>query len=275
MQKKRSLSRIMVIAVLVGAWAFPLSVLSTEAYATTTVGEGEDENPEDANENNIDEGNGTSGEAGFELTQYTSSFRPQDCNFTSVGRNPFFVLEPNYQLVLSGEDEDGEPAQITVTVLNETRQVNGTETRVVEERETTNGELSEISRNFFAICRETNSVFYFGEEVDNYENGNIAGHEGVWIAGDGANKAGMIMPGTILLGARYYQEIAPSVAMDRAEIINMGEQIQTPSEVFTDTLTTRETSPLEADVSEQKYYAAGIGLIQEETLKLEQYGLIK
>jgi hypothetical protein len=145
----------------------------------------------------------------------------------------------------------------------------------LEERETIDGELVEISRNFFAICEETNSVFYFGEEVDDYQNGNIISHEGAWLAGQDANRAGVIMPGTILLGARYYQEIAPSVALDRAEIMDMGEVIQTPAGDFMDTLITRETNPFEPNVAELKYYAAGIGLIQEEDLKLEQYGFIE
>src|SRR5215211_3697935 len=140
---------------------------------------------------------------------------------SAPGRNPFFILEPNYPLVLGGEDA-GEAAQLTITVLNETREVNGTQTRVIEERESVGGELVEISRNFFATCEETNNVFYFGEEVDIYENGMIVDHEGAWLAGEGTNRAGIIMPGTILLGARYYQEIAPSVALDRAEIIDTG-----------------------------------------------------
>ena len=176
--------------------------------------------------------------------------------------------------MLAGGDAS-EAAEVTITVLNETRQVNGTETRVVEERESIGGELVEISRNFFAICEETNSVFYFGEEVDDYESGNIISHEGAWLAGEDANRAGVIMPGTILLGARYYQEIAPNVALDRAEIIDIGEVIQTPSGDFTYTLITRETTPLEPDVAELKYYAVGIGLIQEEDLMLEHYGFIE
>jgi hypothetical protein len=205
---------------------------------------------------------------------YTTSFRTENCTFSSTGRNPFFILEPNYQLVLAGVDA-GEEARVTITVLNETREVNGTETRVVEERETLGGEIVEISRNFFAICEETNSIFYFGEEVDDYENGRLVAHEGAWLAGEDANRAGIIMPGSILLGARYYQEIAPNVALDRAEIVDMGEAIQTPAGDFADTLITQETTPLEPDVVELKYYAAGIGLIQEEELKLERYGFIE
>ena len=249
--------------------------ISTEASPTTD--EEDEEEDDDLREtvgDTLNVGNDTEqGETEGE-NEYTESFRTEECTFSSTGRNPFFILEPNYQLVLAG-GEGGEAAQVTITVLNETREVNGTETRVVEERETIGGELVEISRNFFAICEETNSIFYFGEEVDDYEDGNIISHGGAWLAGEDANRAGIIMPGTMLMGARYYQEIAPNVAVDRAQIVGMGEVVQTPAGEFSDTLITRETNPLEPDVAELKYYAAGIGLIQEEDLMLQQYGFIE
>lgn len=271
---KKNLLAFVVIAALIGAIAFANTWFSIEAIATTVDEEGENDDLRETSGGILEAGNDTEQAESEGENEYTSSFRAEDCTFTSTGRNPFFILEPNYQLVLSGGDA-GDVAQVMITVLNETRDVNGTETRVVEERETLGGELAEISRNFFAICEETNSVFYFGEEVDDYENGILIAHEGAWLAGEGANKAGVIMPGTILLGARYYQEIAPDIALDRAEIIDMGEVIQTPSGDFTDTLITQETNPLEPDVAELKYYAAGIGLIQEEDLKLERYGFVE
>lgn len=271
---KKNLLAFVVIAALIGAIAFANTWFSIEAIATTVDEEGENDDLRETSGDILEAGNDTEQAESEGENEYTSSFRAEDCTFTSTGRNPFFILEPNYQLVLSGGDA-GDVAQVMITVLNETRDVNGTETRVVEERETLGGELAEISRNFFAICEETNSVFYFGEEVDDYENGILIAHEGAWLAGEGANKAGVIMPGTILLGARYYQEIAPDIALDRAEIIDMGEVIQTLSGDFTDTLITQETNSLEPDVAELKYYAAGIGLIQEEDLKLERYGFVE
>jgi hypothetical protein len=271
---KKNLLAFVVMAALIGAIAFANTWFSIEAIATTVDEEGENDDLRETSGGILEAGNDTEQAESEGENEYTSSFRAEDCTFTSTGRNPFFILEPNYQLVLSGGDA-GDVAQVMITVLNETRDVNGTETRVVEERETLGGELAEISRNFFAICEETNSVFYFGEEVDDYENGILIAHEGAWLAGEGANKAGVIMPGTILLGARYYQEIAPDIALDRAEIIDMGEVIQTPSGDFTDTLITQETNSLEPDVAELKYYAAGIGLIQEEDLKLERYGFVE
>jgi hypothetical protein len=239
-----------------------IHLISTEGSASTVDAEEDNDTGESVADLQVAE------------NEYTRSFRAENCTFSSTGRNPFFILEPNFQLVLGGEDA-GDAAQLTITVLNETREVNGTQARVIEERESVGGDLVEISRNFFAICEETNNVFYFGEEVDIYENGMIVDHEGAWLAGEGTNRAGIIMPGTILLGARYYQEIAPSVALDRAEIIDTGQVIQTPSGDFSDTLITRETTELEPDEVELKYYAAGIGLVQEEDLKLEHYGFVE
>ncbi len=89
-----------------------------------------------------------------------------------TGRNPYFILEPGYQLVLAGGADE-----LTITVLNETRTVAGVETRVVEERETRNGRLIEVSRNYFAISTKTNGVYYFGEAVEIYRD-NVVSHEG-------------------------------------------------------------------------------------------------
>jgi len=244
-------------------------ITSTSEGTTTTDNEEADDQGE-ADQSVAETGNATGGE-----NEFTSSFRTENCTFNSTGRNPFFILEPNYQLVLATSPDADEEANLTITVLNETKEVNGTETRVVEERETSGGELTEVSRNFFAVCEETNSIFYFGEEVDEYENGRVASHGGAWLAGEGENRPGIIMPGTVLLGSRYYQEIAPNVAMDRAETVNMGTTIQTPAGVFTDTLITQETTALEPDELELKYYAAGIGLLQEEDLKLVRYGFVQ
>lgn len=202
---------------------------------------------------------------------YTDEFFLDDCDFSDTGSNRFFILEPNYQLVLEGE-EDGEEIELVITVLEDTKVVDGIKTRVVEERESEGGELVEVSRNFFAICEQTNSVFYFGEEVDDYEDGEIVGHEGEWLAGQDDAKAGLMMPGTVLINSKYQQETAPGVAMDRARIVSMDESIKTPAGDFESVLKIRETTPLEPDAIEYKFYVAGIGLIQDADLRLVEYG---
>jgi hypothetical protein len=202
--------------------------------------------------------------------QFSEDLMQNDCAFESSGRNRFFILEPGYQLTL--ENKSG--GKLVVTVLNETRKIGNVETRVVEENESENGKTVEVSRNFFAVCKQTGSVYYFGEEVDLYKNGVMTKGKDAWRA-EGGNRAGVAMPGLVLLGARYYQEIAPNVAMDRAEIVSTTEAKQTPAGNFSGCLKTEETTPLEPREKEFKFYAPGVGLIQDEDLLLTKYGFVR
>jgi hypothetical protein len=202
---------------------------------------------------------------------WTTTFGVEKSELASAGRNPYFNLEPGYRLVLAGR-EDGAEVKLTITVLGETRTIDGVETRVVEERETRGEEPAEISRNYFAISRRTNDVFYFGEDVDVYREGKVVSHEGSWISGRNGARFGLAMPGTPLLGARYYQEQAPGTATDRAEVVGLSATTKTPAGTFTDCLRTEETSPLERGAKEVKLYARGIGLIKDGPCKLVKYG---
>jgi hypothetical protein len=198
---------------------------------------------------------------------WTTEFRVEPGELSATGRNPYFILEPGYQLVLEGGQE-----QLTITVLDDTKTVAGVETRVVEERETKDGRLVEVSRNYFAISKRTNSVFYFGEAVDIYKGGEVVSHDGVWLAGVQEARFGLMMPGVPLLKARHYQERAPRVALDRAEIVSVNETVKTPAGEFANCLRVEETTPLEPATKEYKYYALGIGLVQDGSLKLVAYG---
>lgn len=202
-------------------------------------------------------------------SRWTSEFQVKREEFKSTGRNPFFILEPGYTLVLKGDDEE-----LTITVLDETKEVDGVETRIVEEHETKGGKVIEVSRNFFAISARTNSVYYFGEEVDNYKDGKVANHEGKWLAGEKGAKFGMIMPGEALLGARHYQEMAPKEAMDRAEVVSLNEKIEGHGHTYEHCLKTEETTPLEPKEREHKFYAPGIGLVREAGMTLVSYNSV-
>ena len=205
-------------------------------------------------------------------SSFTDTFAVDKADLASTGTNRFFVLSPGHQSVLEGRNR-GKPVTLTVSVLAETKLVDGVETRVVEERETIDGQLKEVSRNYFAISRRTTDVFYFGEDVDMYRDGQVVSHEGAWLSGVNGAQFGLMMPGTPLLGARYFQEIAPKIAMDRAEVLSVNEQCQTTAGNFTQCLKTEETSALES-ARETKVYAPGIGLIQDANLKLIKHGFI-
>ncbi len=204
---------------------------------------------------------------GEQEKKWTRSFGQADCTLSSVGRNRFFSVQPGDQLVLESDTE-----KVTITVTNKTKKIGGIVTRVIEEREEVNGKLKEISMNFFAICKEHGDVFYYGEEVDIYEDGKIVRHSGAWRADEKNSQAGIIMPGTTLLGARHFQEIAPN-AMDRAEIISDDVTMKTPAGTFTNCIRVEETSGLDPDEKCYKTYAPGVGLIQDDDLLLVKYRL--
>lgn len=213
---------------------------------------------------------------------FTDDFRIEDCEFEADGRNAFFSLVPGDRLVLSGDD-DGEELVVEITVLPKKRTVTfvtergkklRVQTRVVEERETEDEELIEVSRNYFARCDQTGDIFYFGEAVDIYEDGEIVSHDGAWLAGLGGAQPGVIMPGSYLLGARYFQEIAPGVALDRGEHTAMGLTIATPAGTFHDCVEVIETSPLDAPGhTSLKQYCPGIGMVVDNDIVLEEFDL--
>ena len=159
-----------------------------------------------------------------------------------------------------------------ISVLDETEMVDGIETRVVEEREYDKGQLKEISRNFFAMSKKTEDVFYFGEDVDDYEDGAVIGHGGQWRAGKDGARAGLYMPGKPAVGMRFYLEIHPGVAMDRAEIFQTDATVETPAGNFKNALIVSETSPLEEGDESYKRYAPKIGMIYDDGLELYTYG---
>jgi hypothetical protein len=81
--------------------------------------------------------------------------------------NPFMPLTVGKVSVLEG-NEGSTAVHLGITVLNEKEIITGVETRVVEERETHDGVLVEVSRNFF-VQSPDGTVCYFGEDVDMYD----------------------------------------------------------------------------------------------------------
>jgi len=208
---------------------------------------------------------------------YTEEFFTDSCKLAHRGSNDYFLrLKPGCWLLLEGEEEDDEGEIEVVTVLIEvlpgSRKVDGVRCAIVRESEWINDELVEVSWNYFAICKKHGDVFYFGEEVDIYEDGEVVSHDGAWLAGVDGAKAGVIMPGFPLIGTRYYQEIAPGVAQDRAEHLDNDATIDTLAGTFEHCLYTVETTPINPEEESFKAYAPGIGLVLDSVITLVDYG---
>jgi len=203
-------------------------------------------------------------EPGHSGPAWRDRFDVNKADLLPTGTNTYITMQPGRVLKLkSGIDT------LTITVLPDTQEIDGITTGILEERETKNGTLAEISRNFFATDRKTGDVYYFGEDVDNYKDGKVISHDSAWRAGTGGARFGLMIPATPTVGQAFYQEIAPKVAMDRVEVVSTSATVKTPAGTFERCVHLRETTPLESDVS-HKYYAPGIGLIKDDEFELAE-----
>jgi len=213
---------------------------------------------------------------------FTKKFPLSSCQFVSFGGNGYFPLIPGRQLYYSNAacvaagkcDElnelwittEDQTKHIPIPVGNATRNVVA---RVMQERETEGGQLVEISRNYFANCWRSRDVYYFGEDVDIYKNGKVVSHDGAWLAGKHGALPGMVMPEDgFIVGSRYYQEVAPDLALDRSEHKRVGFSMQVPAGKFDNCLEVEETTPLEPDDIGRKIYCRGVGLVKDDDLEL-------
>jgi hypothetical protein len=152
--------------------------------------------------------------------------------------------------------------RVVSRVLDKTRRVAGVRVAIVDVREFEDGELVEHTRDYFAQDGKGN-VWYFGERVDDVEDGKVVGHEGQWFAGKHGAKPGLFMPVKPKVGQRFAQERAPGVAEDRSRVVAVGLEVTVRAGQFDECIRTRDYAPLDRSV-EFKFYCADVGLVREK-----------
>jgi hypothetical protein len=170
--------------------------------------------------------------------------------------HPFLPLSEVVYAELASPKE-----RVVREVLPETREVAGVSCLVLVESEYEEGELKEISRNFFAQDG-SGAVWYFGEEVDEYEGGAITGHDGAWLAGSDGSKPCLFMPARPRIGQRFEPEQTPPHAVEYDEVLALDEELTVPFGRFTGLLVIREGDRPD-HWQERKYYARDVGLVSE------------
>lgn len=194
-------------------------------------------------------------------TPYTVTIDPT--NFVAHIDNPYLPFTPGTTLVYEGATEDG-TERVEVTTLSETRQVMGVTVTIVRDIVYLDGVMVEDTYDWFAQDKQGN-VWYFGEEVANYEDGILVDHEGAWMAGEGGALPGIVMYAqpSAHIGTAYFQEYDPGEAEDMGEVMRVGETMTVPFGSFADVVQTKDWTPLEPKALEHKFYAPGVGLIKE------------
>ena len=103
------------------------------------------------------------------------------------------------------------------------------------------------------------NVWYLGEDTKEFENGKVVSTEGSWEAGVDGAEAGVVVPASPEAGMAYRQEYYEGEAEDVGEILSLDERVEVPFGAFDDVVMTKDTTPLEPDVLEHKFYARGVG----------------
>jgi hypothetical protein len=175
--------------------------------------------------------------------------------------NPYYPLTPGTTLVYEGIRE-GETQRDVVEVAHQTKLILGVTCVVVMDTATIKGALIEKTEDWFAQDKEGN-VWYFGEDTAEYENGKVVTREGSWQAGVDGAVPGIIMPAHPEVPVAYRQEFYQGHAEDMAWVVSLDESVKVPAGTYHDVILTIEWTPLEPNVLSKKFYAPGIGIVQE------------
>jgi hypothetical protein len=186
-------------------------------------------------------------------------------NFTTEIDNPYWPMTPGHTWVFRETDGQGEELTIEVTVTDATTEIMGITARVVHDVVTEDGKPVEVTDDWYAQDRQGN-IWYLGEATQEYENGRPTTTAGSWVAGVAGAQAGIALPADLRPGLTYRQEYLRGKAEDRARVLDVGGRATVPAGMYGDVLVTEDSTPLEPDVVEHKYYAKGVGPIRADTV---------
>jgi hypothetical protein len=193
------------------------------------------------------------------LPQGSEPVKLDPADFSTTIDNPYWPMTPGTRWISRETDTKGARERVVLTATNRTKTVNGIETRVISDVVTEDGAPVETTDDWYAQDNDGN-IWYFGEDVRNYENGKFVDKDGSWEAGVDGAQPGIAMPADPKPGLTYRQEYYKGVAEDRGAIVTVGqERVEVPAGFFTKVLMTRDLSPSEPKVQELKFYARDVG----------------
>ena len=181
-------------------------------------------------------------------------------NFGGAINNPYFPLVPGTTFVYESQTAQG-LAHDEFAVTHNTKVILGVTCVEVHDVATLNGDLTEDTLDWFAQDLAGN-VWYFGENSKQIAGGLVVGVEGSWTGGIDGAKPGIVMEAHPALGDVYRQEFSLGVAEDIGAVLSLSESVTVPKGTFANCLETADTSPLEPDALEHKFFAPGVGNVR-------------
>ena len=169
-------------------------------------------------------------------------------------------LRPGMRWVYRGVGSEGGDHEI-VTVLDRTKTVAGIRATVVRDVVHNGGHLTERTFDWYGQD-DRGRVWYLGENTKAYEGGQVS-TAGSWETGVRGARAGVVTFPHPRVGVRYWQEFLRGRAEDQGEVLDRATRVGVPAGHFRHVRMTEDTSPLEPNVVEFKFYAPGVGVVCE------------
>jgi len=200
-----------------------------------------------------------------ELPRGSEPFTLDPADFTTEIDNPYWPMRPGSRWVYRETDAEGNVQRNDVTVTHRTKTISGIEAVVVHDVVREERDVTEDTFDWYAQDADGN-VWYLGEDTREYEHGKLKTTEGSWEAGVDGALAGIVVPARPRPGLTYREEYYEGHAEDGAQTLTLNAHAQVPYGTFDHMLQTRNFSPLEPDVVEEKLYARGVGVVLELTV---------
>ncbi len=197
-----------------------------------------------------------------------SEYNPtiNSADFSTNITNKYFSLPVGKKMTFEATTKDG-PEKIELEITKETKVIGGVTTIVYLDTVYLNGQVHEITRDYLAQ-HKNGDVWYFGEEVDNYDNGSFKDHAGTFIHGKDGAKAGIWMKAEQKVGDSYRQEYYKGNAEDMRDVVAIGQTVTTKLGTYTACAKVYDWTPLDKKSREYKYYCPQIGsLVLNENLE--------
>jgi hypothetical protein len=189
---------------------------------------------------------------------------PPPADFVAVVDNPYMPWIPGTKAVFEGVS-DGQHERNVVVVTDRTKEILGVKTTVVHDQVFSNGQLTEDTLDRYAQDSAGN-VWYFGEDTAEYKNGAVTSTAGSWEAGVDGAQPGVVMLAQPTVGEQYHQEYKKGEAEDLGKVIALDDSLTVPYGPLDQVVVTADTTPLEPQILEHKFYASGIGVVLERVV---------
>jgi hypothetical protein len=192
------------------------------------------------------------------LPQGDETVQLDPADFVAEIDNPYWPMKPGNRWVYNETDAEGNEMQVEVTVTNDKKNIVGISATVVHDIVTQDGSVKEDTLDWYAQDVDGN-IWYLGEDTKEYEDGVVVSTEGSWETGVDGAQAGILVPANPEVGMTYRQEYLAGEAEDRAKVLSLDQHVEVPYGSFDGCLQTEDTTSLDPDVLEHKYYCRDVG----------------